>query len=160
MRKKHLGVVAGAVLAAGLAVPTVASASNGDHHGDSDRACARAFDKAVHEDMDSFNARDMNRYRRILHERVIDNNAGRITIGRDAVLAGGAAVLFPDTTWSFPYTIRNETVYGCESGIAVLDAHWQVPTKNVDVHLVITMTLVRDHGRWQVAIDNTVQPAA
>jgi hypothetical protein len=159
MCKKYLAVAAGAAVLVGIAVPTAALASGADGR-PGDRGCAQAFDEAVHEDMDSFNARDMDRYSRILTEQLIDNNNGTVTTGRDAVLAN-AAKLFAVNTWTFPYTVRQESVYGCRAGIVIIDANWLVPSKNIDLRMVISMTLVHEHGRWLVANDNTTTlPAA
>jgi hypothetical protein len=152
-RKKIIALLALA-LGVGVAVPTtVASASAGQRE---DHNCARSFDAAVHEDMDAFNARDVDRYTRILHPRVIGVTNGKVTAGRDAVLAD-AKRMFAVKTWRFPYTIRTSELYGCDSGVTVVDANWLDATQGLDLKITIDMTLVREHGRWQVVTDASTQ---
>lgn len=155
-RKKIIALVALA-LGIGVTVPTaVASASSGHHEDHEDHSCARSFDAAVHEDMDAFNARDVARYTRILHPRVIGVTNGTVTVGRDAVLAD-AKRMFAVKTWRFPYTIRHSELFGCDSGVTIVDANWLDETQGLDLKITIDMTLVRDHGRWQVVTDASTQ---
>jgi len=47
--------------------------------------------------------------------------------------------------------VLSRTVYGCHSGIAIADAHTRYP--DLDKHWSVTMTMVREHGKWTVAMD-------
>lgn len=155
-RKKIIALVALA-LGLGVTVPAAAAsaAPNGSNHHE-DHSCARSFDAAVHEDMDAFNARDVARYTRILHPRVIGVTNGVVTAGRDAVIAD-AKKMFAVKTWRFPYTIRQSELFGCDSGVTIVDANWLDETQGLDLKITIDMTLVRDHGRWQVVTDASTQ---
>jgi SnoaL-like domain len=143
-------VLAAAVLAAGIAVPSAASAASA--HG-RQQQCAAEFDAAVHEDNNAYNARDIDRYTAILNPRMIFWYDGNVTYGRDAIIATAAAN-FAVPGWVWTYEIKSETVYGCHSGIAVLDTHTRYPDTGVDHHFAVTMQLVREDGGWTVAIDN------
>ena len=150
MLKRKLAIVAGLVLAAGLAVPSAASAVSADGRY---QRCAAAFDAAVHEDNNAYNARDIDRYTAILNPRMIFWFDGAVTYGRDAIIANAASA-FAVPGWVWTYDIQSETVYGCESGIAVLEAHTTFADTGVDHHFAVTMQLVREHDDWTVAIDN------
>jgi SnoaL-like domain len=152
MSKKRLAALAGVVLAAGLAVPgTAAAAPSADNRA---RHCQAGFDAAVHEDNNAYNARDVARYTAILNPRMIFWYDGVTTYGRDAIIET-AKQSFAVPGWIWTYDILSETVYGCESGIAVLDTHVIYPAhERPDRHFAVTMTLVRERGKWSVAIDN------
>jgi hypothetical protein len=143
--------LAALALVIGTAVPAAAASSG--HHGNN---CAHEFDAAVHEDMNAFNARDVARYTWILHPDVIGVTNGTVDVGRAAVLEG-AKRNFAVKTWRFPYTIRTEQVFNCDSGVTIVDASWLDETQGLDLKIVIDMILVREHGRWQVVTDSSTQ---
>jgi hypothetical protein len=150
MRKKliaALALVAGAALYASPA--TAATDSTERQH----RRCAAEFDAAVREDNNAYAAKDAARYEAILNPRMIFWYQGQATYGRDPIMETARAN-FAVPGWIWTWTILSETVYGCESGIAVLDAHVLYPETGVDRHYSATMGLVREHGKWTVAIDN------
>ncbi|GAA0905532.1 hypothetical protein Vau01_116340 [Virgisporangium aurantiacum] len=93
------------------------------------------------------------RYERILNPRMIFWYDGVATYGRDAIMATARAN-FAVPNWVWTYSILSETVYGCESGIAVVEAHNINTVTGVDREFAVTMGMVREHGRWTVAIDN------
>jgi hypothetical protein len=147
LRKKYVAVLAGLALAGGVAVPTAASASTGGGN----RQCAAGMHAAVVEDNEAYAAKDPVRYEAILNPRVITVVDGAVTYGRDTVMAGALAA-FATPGWTWHWTIESETVYGCDSGIALLDAH----VTRVDgsgLHANATMTMVREQGKWTVAMD-------
>jgi hypothetical protein len=152
VRKKLTVAAATLIAAAATAVLAGSSASASPHH-EGPRHCETTFDAAVHEDNDAYNARDEARYSAILNPRMLFWYDGSVTTGRDAIMAN-ARRNFATPGWTWTYTILSETVYGCESGIAVLDTHNINPGAGTDKHYAVTMTLVREHGRWSVAIDN------
>jgi hypothetical protein len=154
MRKKRLAALASIVLAAGLVLPGTASASAPTSPDNGNRHCQAGFDAAVHEDNNAYNARDVARYTAILNPRMIFWYDGVTTYGRDAIIET-AKQNFAVPGWIWTYDILSETVYGCDSGIAVLDTHTLYPAhERPDHHFAVTMTLVREHGKWSVAIDN------
>jgi hypothetical protein len=142
-----LAVVAGTTLLTTQAAASSESAERRHHR------CAAEFDAAVKEDNDAYAAKDPARYEAILNPRMIFWYNGRATYGRDAIMAT-ARQSFATPGWIWTYTILSETVYGCESGIAVIEAHVIFPETGVDRHYSATMGLVREHGKWTVAIDN------
>ncbi|KAA2266478.1 nuclear transport factor 2 family protein [Solihabitans fulvus] len=161
MRKQHYAL-AGLVLAAGMIVPGVASASapdtasaetaSVDANGKHQTRCEREFDAAVHEDNDAYNARDVDRYTAILNPRMIFFFDGKTNYGRDAIM-DQARKDFAVPGWTWTYSIKSEIVYGCTSGIAVMEAHSIFPARGTDHLFTFTMSLVREHGKWTVAAD-------
>jgi hypothetical protein len=152
MRTKSVIVLAGLALAATLAVPS-ASALASDGQSQQHHRCAAEFHAAVVEDNEAFNSRDAERYEAILNPRMIFWYDGVATYGRDAIMEQ-ARQDFATPGWVWTYTILSETVYGCSSGIALLEAHAIFAETGIDRHYAVTMTLVRERGKWSVAIDN------
>jgi hypothetical protein len=150
MRRRYVAALAGLALAAagGVVAPSAASAD-----ADRQQHCQAEFDAAVHEDNNAYNARDAARYEAILNPRMIFWYDGTAKYGRDAIMADALAA-FAVPGWIWTYSILSETVYGCSSGIAVVDAHSLRPAENGDRHFAVSMTLVREQGKWTVAIDN------
>ena len=147
---KRMAVAAAAVLAA-VAVPLTAAAADDkpDH-----RTCEEEFHHAVWEDMDSFNKRDEARYRAIIHRDMVTvGRRGNLFIGYDANIQPVLESFKLPYEWSLPWTVTHTVVHGCTSGFAILDARHIVPSQNLDRRLTISLTLVREHGRWQVIKD-------
>lgn len=150
MRKTIIAALAGLALAGGVAVPAYAGGDDDRHQ---NQRCAREFHNAVVEDNEAYNARDAARYERILNPRMIFWYDGTATYGRDAIMAN-ARRDFAVPGWVWSVEIQTETVYGCESGIAVLEAHSVNASAGTDREFAVSMGLVREHGKWTVAIDN------
>ena len=149
MRRRYVAALAALALTGTVVAAAPAAASN-----DTNEHCAAGFHAAVVEDNEAFNARDAARYEAILNPRMIFWYDGVTTYGRDAIIET-AKQNFAVPGWIWTYDILSETVYGCESGIAVLDTHTIYPAhERPDHHFAVTMTLVREHGKWSVAIDN------
>lgn len=155
MRKRYYAALAGLVVAAaGIGVPAAAAA--GEQKAESERqACQRSFDRAVWEDMDSYNKRDEARYRAIIHQNMVTvGRKGNLYIGYDANVDPVVKEQFKlPYEWSMPWTVTHTVVENCSMGFAILDAYYKVPSQNVNRHYTISLTLVRDHGRWQVIKD-------
>lgn len=167
MRRRNLAALGGAALAAvAVAVPTVASASGADAPAaasaqdaatDGNQRCEQEFLAAIKEDNDAYEARDIERYEAILNPRMIFNNAGVITNGRDPVIQTARAS-FAVPGWHWQAEVLSYTLHGCNSGIAVVDARTTWPDNPArDAHYSVTMVMVREHGKWTVAMD-TVDP--
>lgn len=154
MRKRYYAALAGLVVAAaGIGVPAAAA---GEQKAESERqACQRSFDRAVWEDMDSYNKRDEARYRAIIHQNMVTvGRKGNLYIGYDANVDPVVKEQFKlPYEWSMPWTVTHTVVENCSMGFAILDAYYKVPSQNVNRHYTISLTLVRDHGRWQVIKD-------
>jgi ketosteroid isomerase-like protein len=153
MRNRYL-LAAGLVLAAQAVLPASASGDTADPESADQlrrRQCVAEFDAAVKEDNDAFEARDPERYEAILHPDIIFKNPdGSVIQGRDEVMEG-ARDAFAVPGWHWSATVLSRTVYGCHSGIAIVDAHTTYP--DLDKHWSVTMTLVREKGKWLVAMD-------
>lgn len=153
MRKRYYAALAGlVVVAAGIGVPAAAA---GEQQAESERqACRRSFDRAVWEDMDSYNKRDEARYRAIIHENMVTvGRRGNLYIGYDANVDPVIEQFKLPYEWSMPWTVTHTVVENCAMGFAILDAYYKVPSQNVDRHYTISLTLVREHGKWQVIKD-------
>ncbi|MFD5246876.1 hypothetical protein ACFWIW_20160 [Amycolatopsis sp. NPDC058340] len=155
MRKRYYAALAGLIVAAaGIGVPAAAAAS--DQRAESERqACQRAFDRAVWEDMDSFNKRDEARYRAIIHQNMVTiGRKGQTIIGYADNVEPVVDVQFKlPYEYSMPWTVTHTVVEGCKMGYAILDAYYKVPSQNINRHYTISLTLVREHGKWQVIKD-------
>lgn len=128
---------------AGVATASAATTQGGEK-------CAAAMHEAVLEDNAAFEARDAERYEAVLHPDVVVVRDNNVTYGRDAVMAGAIA-FFAVPGWHWYTDVVSETMYGCKTGVAVLDVH-QVDATN-DYHARVTMTMVKYHGDWVVALD-------
>ena len=171
MRHKKFAALATLALIVGLGTPAAASAAgpapgsvagpapaavagttsgSGDHHHQG--KCAREMHAAVIEDNEAYNARDEQRYEAILNPDMIFAYDGNYTYGRDAIMADARAG-FAIPGWVWTYEILSETMHGCNSGIAVLETHSINASAGTDLHFAVTMTMVREHGKWTVAMD-------
>lgn len=106
---------------------------------------------AVEEDNAAFEARDAQRYRAILHPDLVVDRDGSLEYGRDAAMTKAIAFFkVPGRHWKT--TITSATVYGCSTGVAIVDAH-QIGPDGFDYHAHVAMTMTRATGRWTVAMD-------
>lgn len=151
MRTRRPALRTAVALATTVAVSVPAAAYASERHSQ-ERRCAAGFHAAVVEDNEAYNAKDPARYEAILNPRMIFWQDGNVTYGRDAIMAT-ARQSFAVPGWTWSYEIKSETVYGCSSGIAVAEMHL-VLANGTDRHFAVTMGLVREHGKWTVAIDN------
>ena len=155
MRNRYL-LAAGLMLAAQAVLPATASGATADlEHSDSRRRCVAEFDAAVKEDNDAYEARDPERYEAILHPDLIFKGPdGSVIQGRDEHMeAAHAGWAVPG--WHWTTTVLSRTVYdGCHAGIAIVDARTTYPEQpELNKHWSVTMTMVRERGRWLVAMD-------
>jgi len=118
--------------------------------GDADR-CARKMHDAVVQDNVSYNARDEDRYMAVIHPDIIFHVAGTTTYGIDAHMESVRAAWANPEPWEWQWEILSETMFGCHTGIAVLDIHIVYP--NRIRQFSVTMTMVKERGRWLVAMD-------
>ncbi|MFI6027337.1 hypothetical protein [Amycolatopsis magusensis] len=150
MRKWVLATAAVGVVAA---VPAVSTASATDEQA-AHQVCQREFDRAVWEDMDSYNKRDEARYRAIIHRDMVTvGRRGQLFIGYEANVQPVLEAFKLPYEWSMPWTVTHTVVNGCKSGFAILDAYYKVPSQNVDRHYTVSLTLVKERGKWQVIKD-------
>lgn len=156
MRHRYV-LAAGLVLAAQAVLPATAHGDTMDLENSAERErnrCVAGFDAAVKEDNDAYEARDPERYEAILHPDLIFKGPdGSVVQGRDEHMVNAhAAWAVPG--WHWTTTVLSRTVYGCHSGIAIVDARTTYPDQpELDKHWSVTMTLVRERGKWLVAMD-------
>jgi hypothetical protein len=126
----------------------VANMSNDDDQG---RDCLADMRAAVEEDNAAFEARDADRYRAVLNPDLVVDRDGAVEYGRDAAMVKAIA-FFQVPDWHWNTTILSATVYGCSTGVAIVDAH-QLGPGAFDYHAHVAMTMTKHHGRWTVAMD-------
>ncbi|KDN22398.1 nuclear transport factor 2 family protein [Amycolatopsis rifamycinica] len=152
MRKWGYAALGTALVAAALGTPADAAVSGGQPE------CRRAFDHAVWEDMDSYNKRDADRYRAIIHRDMVTvGRKGNLYIGYDANVDPVLEQFKVPYEFSMPWTVTHTVVEDCKMGFAILDAHYLEPSHGIDRHYTISLTLVREHGRWQVVKDTVTE---
>jgi len=158
MRKWGYAALGTALVATVLGAPAAAA---GDQAGGGQQQCRRAFDHAVWEDMDSYNKRDAGRYRAIIHRDMVTvGRRGNLYIGYDANVNPVLEQFKVPYEYSMPWTVTHTVVEDCKMGFAILDAHYLEPSHGIDRHYTISLTLVRDHGRWQVVKDTVTDVVA
>jgi SnoaL-like domain len=113
--------------------------------------CAQAMHDAVVQDNVSYNARDEEAYMEVIHPDIIFHVAGTTTYGIDAHMESVRAAWANPEPWEWQWEILSETMFGCHTGIAVVDIHIVYP--NRIRQFSVTMTMVKERGRWQVAMD-------
>jgi len=157
MRHRYV-LAAGLVLAAQAVLPATAGGETvGLENSDAVQRnrCVAGFDAAVKEDNDAYEARDPERYEAILHPDLIFKGPdGSVIQGRDEHMeAAHAGWAVPG--WHWTTTVLSRTVYdGCHAGIAIVDARTTYPEQpELNKHWSVTMTMVRERGRWLVAMD-------
>lgn len=113
--------------------------------------CLRTMKRAVEEDNAAFEARDADRYRAILNPDLVVDRDGTVTYGRAKAMESAIA-FFAVPGWHWKTTILSATVYGCSTGVAIVDAH-QFGPGAFDYHAHVAMTMTSSTGRWTVAMD-------
>lgn len=147
-----LAAAAGPVTATtGPVAAAVAPETAGAHGDAAHRSCLASMRRAVEEDNAAFEARDAARYRAILNPDLVVDRDGNVEYGRDAAMTKAIA-FFKVPGWHWNTTIISATVFGCSTGVAVVDAH-QIGPDAFDYHAHVAMTMTRQHGRWTVAMD-------
>ena len=152
MRKTYAAVLAGLALTTAVAIPTAAAAAPaGTNDRDGNRHCAAAMHAAVVEDNEAYAAKDAARYEAILNPDMISVVDGTATYGREANMVAARSA-FATPGWHWQWTIQSETLFSCDAGAAVLDAR-VVRDDGSGLHANATMTMVRERGKWTVAMD-------
>lgn len=154
MSRRRLAALAAVTAALTLTPPAVAEASPAAAPVASSvqaARCAQAMHEAVVQDNVAYNARDEEAYLEVIHPDIIFHVAGTTTYGVDAHMEAVRAAWANPEPWEWQWEILSETMFGCRTGIAVLDI--QIVYPNRVRQFSVTMTMVRDRGRWQVAMD-------
>ena len=150
MRKTYAAAFAGLALATAVAVPASAAPATTAGH-DGNRHCAAAMHAAVVEDNEAYAAKDAARYEAVLNPDMISVVDGVATYGREANMVAARSA-FATPGWHWLWRIESETLFSCDAGAAVLDAR-VVRDDGSGLHANATMTMVRERGRWTVAMD-------
>ena len=154
MSRRKLAALAAAAATLTLIPPVITEASDAAapvHNNSQARRCAREMHEAVVQDNVSYNARDEEAYVEVIHPDIIFHVAGTTTYGIDAHMEAVRAAWADSEPWEWQWEILSETMFGCHSGIAVLDIHIIYP--NRIRQFSVTMTMVKERGRWLVAMD-------
>ena len=154
MSRRKLAALAAVTAALTLmppAITTEASPAVAPVPSSAQAQCAEAMHEAVVQDNVAYNARDEEAYLEVIHPDIIFHVAGTTTYGVDAHMASVRAAWANPEPWEWQWEILSETMFGCHTGIAVVDIHLVYP--NRVRQFSVTMTMVKDRGRWQVAMD-------
>jgi hypothetical protein len=154
MSRRRLAALAVATATLTMISPSVTEASEADAPvlgGVQAARCARRMHDAVVQDNVSYNARDEDAYVAVIHPDIIFHVAGTTTYGIDAHMEAVRAAWANPEPWEWQWEILSETMFGCHTGIAVLDIHIVYP--NRIRQFSVTMTMVKERGRWLVAMD-------
>jgi hypothetical protein len=152
MSRRRLAALAVATATLTLTSPSVTQATNAATPARSAPArCAQRMHDAVVQDNVSYNARDEDAYVAVIHPDIIFHVAGTTTYGIDAHMEAVRAAWANPEPWEWQWEILSETMFGCHTGIAVLDIHIVYP--NRIRQFSVTMTMVKQGGRWLVAMD-------
>jgi ketosteroid isomerase-like protein len=164
---RNLKYAAATIVLAGatVTVPSIASASPSGDSPEAMNQCRAAVEHAVWEDMDSYNKRDADRYGAILdkEDMVAIDRRGNVIAGWEANTKPVFDIQFKlPYEWSLPWTVTSVHVPNCQTGTAVLDAHYLAPSLNIDRHYTLTLVIAKKHGEWKVVQDTStlVNPAA
>jgi Domain of unknown function (DUF4440) len=152
MSRRRLAALAAATATLTLISPVVTDAAPAaSSTGSRSVACAQAMHDAVVQDNTAYNARDEEAYVAVIHPDIIFHVAGTTTYGIDAHMESVHAAWANPEPWQWQWEIQSETMFGCHTGIAVVDIHIVYP--NRIRQFSVTMTMVKAQGRWMVAMD-------
>lgn len=155
VRGKSLGALVGVALVAGVVVPAGAdpSASSGNR-------CARQFEAAQRQDMESFRDYDVEAFRDVHHDDAVTIFAsGDVVRGADEIIA----VLHRhfeerQAVWSWTELLRQ--VHGCKTAYILYDTTYFRPSDGAFQHAIVGVTYTYENGRWlAVADQGTLAPA-
>ena len=154
-RRKYLLALAGAAVAAGMIAPTAASGTTGGQSS----GCAREFEAAQRQDMESFRDYDIEAFRAIHHPDAVTIFAsGDVVRGADEIVA----ILhrhFEERSAVWSWTELHRLVEGCKTGYILYDTTYFRPSDGVFQHALVGVTYTRVHGRWlAVADQGTLAP--
>jgi hypothetical protein len=152
MSRRRLAALAAATTATlTLMSPSITGAAPPVSSSSQAARCAQKMHEAVVQDNVSYNARDEDAYVAVIHPDIIFHVAGTTTYGIDAHMEAVRAAWANPEPWEWQWEILSETMFGCHTGIAVLDINIVYP--NRIRHFSVTMTMVKERGRWLVAMD-------
>ena len=154
MSRRRIAALAAATATLTLIPPSIAEATAAAapvHSSIQAASCGRAMHAAVVQDNVSYNARDEDAYMAVIHPDIIFHVAGTTTYGIDAHMEAVRAAWANPEPWEWRWEILSETMFSCHTGIAVLDIQIVYPTRIRQFS--VTMTMVKERGRWLVAMD-------
>jgi ketosteroid isomerase-like protein len=116
--------------------------------------CERQFNDTVQRFDEAFLAKELDKFVSFYgNDATIVSTAGRIFDTKEEIRANFAGLFALDFIATFS-TIR-QVVRGCTAGTVVSDFVLEIPSANVRVHFVNTITFTRQHGRWRVLLDQS-----
>lgn len=148
--KKLTAGLAGLVLAA---VPFVASGSAvATGHGESERSCARNFDRAQRMDMESFRDYDRKTFRDgHTKDAVTIFASGELVSGVDNILQALDSH-FTNRQGVWAWTELSRRIEGCESAYIIYEATYDLPS-GYHERTLTQVSYVYKHGKWLAVLD-------
>jgi hypothetical protein len=147
----RLAIVAIAVAATALAVPAAAAADDGSSEGAA--GCARQFEEAQRTDMESF--RDFDRETWVAghdDDAITIFTTGLMVQGRDNI----ANILrnhFNNRNAVWTWTELTRAVDGCKTATIVYDATYAIPSQNLVLREIVSVSYTHKGDKWLSVID-------
>ncbi|MFL6143661.1 MAG: YybH family protein [Labedaea sp.] len=152
--RKYGVALAGLALAGLMAVPAAAASptTNDGVDGAANRVCARQFDQTVKRFDDAFLAKRLDEFMANYHKDATTvSTSGDVTTSKAEIRDNFAGLFELDFVANF-HPIR-QAVEDCKTAVIVSDFVLDIPSLNFHAHFVNSLSWTREHGRWQVLID-------
>ena len=152
--RKYGVALAGLALAGLMAVPAAAaSPTTGDGVDNaSNRVCERQFNQTVRRFDDAFLGKRLDEFVSNYHKDATTiSTSGDVTTSKEEIRQNFAGLFELDFVANF-HPIR-QAVEDCKTAVIVSDFVLDIPSLDVHLHFVNSLTWTREHGRWQVLID-------
>ena len=147
-----LTVCSAALLSAG---PAPAEEGGADDRAirEAHRRCARQFETAQREDMESFRDYDAETWREGHHPDAVSIFAsGDSFIGIEAIMEA-ATRHFRDREAIWSWTEISRQVHGCDTALILYDAVYEIPSIGYHQRALTAVTYTYEHGRWLGVLD-------
>lgn len=159
MRTRTRLAIAGLTLVAAAAAATPALAGTGSDERSSDRRCARQFDHAQREDMESFRDYDLPTWLAGHDDDAITVVANGVWFqGRDRI---GEVMRshFVDREAIWSWTELTRAVDGCRTATILYDTTYAIPSANFSQRAYTSVVYTYKQGKWLSVIDQGTRVA-
>ena len=140
-----LSLVAAAVMAA--AAPAAADTTGGPAAAGT---CARDFDRAIQQYVDTTDRRDAAGFNALLDQDVTAVLRLGDTFDGKREVATFIEEFFAEPGWTQSFTVLKKVVHGCHTAFVLYDSVYADPGAGVRLHLIIGVTFTHRHGRWLI----------
>jgi hypothetical protein len=159
VRTKTRLAIAGLTVVAALSAATPALAGNGSDERSAEARCARQFDHAQREDMESFRDFDKATWLAGHDDDAITVVASGVWFqGRDRI----AEVMrshFENRNAVWSWTELTRAVDGCKTATILYDATYAIPSANFTQRAYTSVTYTYKRGKWLSVIDQGTRVA-